>query len=92
MIAFWSWYGELTSARLSLSPPKRCLPTPASFRHCTRIMLTEHAAFPPLLSDVIAKDIAMEPYQVANSNIIALTATYVSCHVFKDSLAYTTPD
>jgi len=32
-------------------------------------------AFPPLLSDVIAGDIHMKPYQVSNSNIIALTAT-----------------
>ncbi|PSN62666.1 nitrate transporter CrnA [Corynespora cassiicola Philippines] len=34
-------------------------------------------AFPPLLSDVIAKDIGMQQYEVANSNIIALTATLV---------------
>jgi NNP family nitrate/nitrite transporter-like MFS transporter len=32
-------------------------------------------AFPPLLSDVIAADLKLKPYQVANSNIIALTAT-----------------
>lgn len=32
-------------------------------------------AFPPLLADVIAGDIGMKSYQVANSNIIALTAT-----------------
>ncbi|KAK5685850.1 hypothetical protein LTS10_001963 [Elasticomyces elasticus] len=32
-------------------------------------------AFPPLLSDVIAKDIHMTKIQVSNSNIIALTAT-----------------
>jgi len=32
-------------------------------------------AFPPLLSDVIAKDIHMSPTQVANSNIIGLCAT-----------------
>ncbi|OCK86193.1 nitrate transporter [Lepidopterella palustris CBS 459.81] len=32
-------------------------------------------AFPPLLQDVIAGDLHMKPYQVANSNIIALTAT-----------------
>ncbi|KAF2196494.1 nitrate transporter [Delitschia confertaspora ATCC 74209] len=32
-------------------------------------------AFPPLLADVIAADIHMKPFQVANSNIIALTAT-----------------
>lgn len=32
-------------------------------------------AFPPLLHDVIAKDLSLKPYQVANSNIIALTAT-----------------
>ena len=32
-------------------------------------------AFPPLLSDVIAADLGMKSYQVANSNIIALTAT-----------------
>ncbi|KAF2121743.1 high affinity nitrate transporter NrtB [Lophiotrema nucula] len=34
-------------------------------------------AFPPLLSDVIAGDIHMVQYQVANSNIIALTATLI---------------
>ncbi|KAF2011727.1 nitrate transporter CrnA [Aaosphaeria arxii CBS 175.79] len=34
-------------------------------------------AFPPLLADVIAHDIHMKPYQVANSNIIALTATLI---------------
>lgn len=32
-------------------------------------------AFPPLLSDVIAKDIGMKTTQVQNSNIIALVAT-----------------
>lgn len=32
-------------------------------------------AFPPLLSDVIAKDIHLSPAEVANSNIIGLTAT-----------------
>ncbi|KAK1074569.1 hypothetical protein LTR48_009298, partial [Friedmanniomyces endolithicus] len=32
-------------------------------------------AFPPLLSDVIAKDIHMSKTQVSNSNIIALVAT-----------------
>ena len=32
-------------------------------------------AFPPLLHDVIAKDLGLKPYEVANSNIIALTAT-----------------
>jgi len=34
-------------------------------------------AFPPLLADVIAGDIGMKPFQVANSNIIALTATLI---------------
>lgn len=34
-------------------------------------------AFPPLLHDVIAKDLGMKQYQVANSNIIALVATLV---------------
>ncbi|KAK3207593.1 hypothetical protein GRF29_103g1488252 [Pseudopithomyces chartarum] len=34
-------------------------------------------AFPPLLADVIAGDIGMKSYQVANSNIIALTATLI---------------
>ncbi|KAF2267670.1 nitrate transporter CrnA [Lojkania enalia] len=34
-------------------------------------------AFPPLLADVIAKDIGMKQFQVANSNIIALTATLI---------------
>ncbi|KAF2737898.1 nitrate transporter CrnA [Polyplosphaeria fusca] len=34
-------------------------------------------AFPPLLADVIAGDIHMKQYQVANSNIIALTATLI---------------
>ncbi|KAF2800783.1 high affinity nitrate transporter NrtB [Melanomma pulvis-pyrius CBS 109.77] len=34
-------------------------------------------AFPPLLADVIAGDLGMKPYQVANSNIIALTATLI---------------
>ena len=34
-------------------------------------------AFPPLLADVIAKDIHMQGYQVANSNIISLTATLI---------------
>ncbi|KAF1976985.1 nitrate transporter [Bimuria novae-zelandiae CBS 107.79] len=34
-------------------------------------------AFPPLLADVIAGDIGMKPYEVANSNIIALTATLI---------------
>ncbi|GAB7356986.1 hypothetical protein MBLNU459_g7821t1 [Dothideomycetes sp. NU459] len=32
-------------------------------------------AFPPLLSDVIAKDLKLSKHEVANSNIIALTAT-----------------
>ncbi|KAI4717943.1 nitrate transporter [Aureobasidium sp. EXF-10727] len=32
-------------------------------------------AFPPLLSDVIAKDIGLSKHEIANSNIIALTAT-----------------
>lgn len=32
-------------------------------------------AFPPLLSDVIAKDLKLKQYQVANSNIISLVAT-----------------
>ncbi|SMY29060.1 unnamed protein product [Zymoseptoria tritici ST99CH_1A5] len=32
-------------------------------------------AFPPLLHDIIAKDIHLTPIQVANSNIVALTAT-----------------
>ena len=32
-------------------------------------------AFPPLLADVIAKDLNIQTYQVSNSNIIALTAT-----------------
>lgn len=32
-------------------------------------------AFPPLLPEVIAKDLNMKPYQVANSNIISLVAT-----------------
>lgn len=34
-------------------------------------------AFPPLLADVIAGDIHMKPHEVANSNIIALTATLI---------------
>lgn len=34
-------------------------------------------AFPPLLHDVIAEDLGLAQYQVANSNIIALTATLV---------------
>ncbi|KAH7138116.1 major facilitator superfamily domain-containing protein [Dendryphion nanum] len=34
-------------------------------------------AFPPLLADVIAGDIGMKQYEVANSNIIALTATLI---------------
>ncbi|KAL1595610.1 hypothetical protein SLS59_008248 [Nothophoma quercina] len=34
-------------------------------------------AFPPLLADVIAGDIHMKQYEVANSNIIALTATLI---------------
>jgi NNP family nitrate/nitrite transporter-like MFS transporter len=38
-------------------------------------MLIWGTAFPPLLSDVIAKDLGMKQAQVANSNIIALTAT-----------------
>jgi NNP family nitrate/nitrite transporter-like MFS transporter len=38
-------------------------------------MLIRGAAFPPLLHDVIAKDLGMKQYQVANSNIIALVAT-----------------
>lgn len=32
-------------------------------------------AFPPLLSDVIAKDLKLKQYQIANSNIISLVAT-----------------
>jgi NNP family nitrate/nitrite transporter-like MFS transporter len=32
-------------------------------------------AFPPLLSDVIAKDIKLSKHEIANSNIIALVAT-----------------
>ncbi|KAK4925285.1 hypothetical protein LTR66_016132 [Elasticomyces elasticus] len=32
-------------------------------------------AFPPLLSDVIAKDMHLSTIEVANSNIIALVAT-----------------
>ncbi|KAL1303308.1 hypothetical protein AAFC00_006713 [Neodothiora populina] len=32
-------------------------------------------AFPPLLSDVIAKDMGLSKHEIANSNIIALTAT-----------------
>jgi len=32
-------------------------------------------AFPPLLSDVIAKDLKLQQYQIANSNIISLVAT-----------------
>jgi NNP family nitrate/nitrite transporter-like MFS transporter len=32
-------------------------------------------AFPPLLSDVIASDLKLKQYQIANSNIIALVAT-----------------
>ena len=32
-------------------------------------------AFPPLLSDVIAKDMKLSKHEVANSNVIALTAT-----------------
>ncbi|KAG9673191.1 nitrite transporter, partial [Aureobasidium melanogenum] len=32
-------------------------------------------AFPPLLSDVIAKDLKLTKHEIANSNIIALTAT-----------------
>jgi NNP family nitrate/nitrite transporter-like MFS transporter len=32
-------------------------------------------AFPPLLHDVIAQDLGLKQYQIANSNIIALTAT-----------------
>ncbi|CAI6338940.1 unnamed protein product [Periconia digitata] len=34
-------------------------------------------AFPPLLADVIAEDIHMKSFEVANSNIIALTATLI---------------
>jgi MFS transporter, NNP family, nitrate/nitrite transporter len=34
-------------------------------------------AFPPLLSDVIAKDINLSTNEIANSNIIALTATLI---------------
>ncbi|KAF2175534.1 nitrate transporter-like protein [Zopfia rhizophila CBS 207.26] len=34
-------------------------------------------AFPPLLADVIAGYLHMKPFQVANSNIIALTATLI---------------
>lgn len=32
-------------------------------------------AFPPLLSDVIAKDLNLSQLQIANSNIISLVAT-----------------
>lgn len=32
-------------------------------------------AFPPLLSDVIAKDVKLSKHEVSNSNVIALTAT-----------------
>ena len=32
-------------------------------------------AFPPLLQDVIAKDIGLNATQLANSNIVALVAT-----------------
>lgn len=32
-------------------------------------------AFPPLLSDVIAKDLNLTKIQIANSNIISLVAT-----------------
>ncbi|KAK5109713.1 hypothetical protein LTR16_005732, partial [Cryomyces antarcticus] len=32
-------------------------------------------AFPPLLSDIISKDLHLQTFQVANSNIVALVAT-----------------
>lgn len=39
------------------------------------LTLGNRYAFPPLLSDVIAKDIHLSKNEIANSNIIALTAT-----------------
>lgn len=35
-------------------------------------------AFPPLLSDIIKKDLGLSQAEIANSNIIALVATYVT--------------
>lgn len=54
-----------------------CIPIMVSTRnHDAQQLLTgPRYAFPPLLSDVIAKDIGMTTDQVKNSNIIALVAT-----------------
>jgi hypothetical protein len=64
MIAFWSWY-------------VRCLTT---LMHASGDDLTDILfmyAFPPLLSDIIAKDLHLSQNEVANSNIIGpLPRTY----------------
>jgi hypothetical protein len=64
----------MTSWRMVLVSPLNITHTPIAL---SCYVLIWGAAFPPLLADVIAGDIHMKPYQVANSNIIALTATYV---------------
>lgn len=49
------------------------LPSPTVFRAYSGWPL--RYAFPPLLSDVIAKDMHFTKQQIANSNIVALVAT-----------------
>lgn len=49
-------------------------------------------AWPPLLADIIAKDIHATPHMVANSNVIALTATYVFPPPFSYVLTLLTHD
>lgn len=39
------------------------------------LTITTRYAFPPLIGDVITKDLHLTPHEVSNSNIIALTAT-----------------
>jgi NNP family nitrate/nitrite transporter-like MFS transporter len=73
MIAFWSWYGKF-AYDIVMHTAYLFLPYPHPNR-LAGILLIWGAAFPPLLADVIAGDLGMKPYQVANSNIIALTAT-----------------
>jgi NNP family nitrate/nitrite transporter-like MFS transporter len=75
MIAFWSWYGKL-----DFHKPYDIVLHTAYLSTTPFNLIGIHAnlgltAFPPLLADVIAGDLHMKPYQVANSNIIALTAT-----------------
>lgn len=72
MIAFWSWYGKLVHRGYDIAMHTAYLSSPGL---SDSLILTWGAAFPPLLADVIAGDLGMKPFQVANSNIIALTAT-----------------